>query len=208
MAGSDALLDFVQEAGLPPAWTDGPACMNPAPITQPELATALASLRLGVGASELHGSLAGYLCGGGDAGARAFVTALELESDDAHPDDPGHALLAELYSQCRLQLADPELGFEPLLPEPSRPLAERCDALVEWCRGFLGGLGLGGFGARRAVSEEGAEILHDFEAIASSQLSCEDEDDEDSLTEVFEFVRIGALLLYAETQAGSGTRLH
>ncbi|MGH8213346.1 MAG: UPF0149 family protein [Rhodanobacteraceae bacterium] len=185
-----------------------PRRMVSAPITQPELAIALASLRLGVGASELHGSLAGYLCAGGDAGARAFLTALELESDDAHPDDPGHALLAELYSQCRLQLADPKLGFEPLLPESSRPLPERCDALVEWCRGFLGGLGLGGFGARSAVSEEGAEILHDFEAIASSEFACEDDDDEASLTEVFEFVRIGTLLLYAETQAPPGTRLH
>ncbi len=182
--------------------------MASAPIRQPELSAALASMRLVVGASELHGSLTGYLCAGGNAGAKAFLSALELESDDAHPDDAGHALLAELYSQCRLQLADPELGFEPLLPDSSRPLAERCDALVEWCRGFLGGLGLGGFGARSGLSEEGAEILHDFEAIASSQLSCEDDDDEASLTEVFEFVRIGALLLYAEAQAGSGTRLH
>jgi uncharacterized protein YgfB (UPF0149 family) len=182
--------------------------MASAPVTQPELAAALAKLGLGVGAPELHGSLAGYLCAGGDAGARAFLTALELESDDAHPDDPAHALLAELYSQCRLQLADPELGFEPLLPAPSRPLSERCDGLVEWCRGFLGGLGLGGFGARGAVSGEGAEILHDFEAIASTQLACEDDDDDASLTEVFEFVRIGALLLYAEAQGPRGTRLH
>ena len=189
--------------------TDNPPLrMAPAPVTQPELAAALTTLRLGVGASELHGSLAGYLCAGGDAGSRAFLSALELESDDAHADDGAHALLAELYSQCRLQLADPALGFEPLLPDSSRPLSERCEALVEWCRGFLGGLGLGGFGARRAISEEGAEILHDFEAIASSQLSCEDDDDEESLTEVFEFVRIGALLLYAETQAAPGTRLH
>ncbi|SRR5579883_1037192 len=180
----------------------------PQPIAHADLASALTSLRLGTSASELHGSLTGYLCGGGDAGARAFLTALELESDDAHPDDPGHALLAELYSQCRLQLADPELGFEPLLPDASRPLAERGDALVEWCRGFLGGLGLGGFGGRRGLSEEGREILHDFDAIASSQLDYRDEDDESSLTEVFEFVRIGVLLLYAEVQPTPGTRLH
>lgn len=176
--------------------------MASTPITQPELAAALATLRLGVNVSEFHGSLAGYLCGGGDAGARVFLGALQLESDDAHADDAAHALLADLYSQCRLQLADPDFGFEPLLPPASKPLTERCDALVEWCRGFLGGLGLGGFGTRGAASEEGAEILHDFEAISSSDFSCEDDDDDEaSLTEVFEFVRIGALLLYAETHA-------
>ncbi|MER3547294.1 MAG: hypothetical protein C4338_06685 [Rhodanobacteraceae bacterium] len=177
-------------------------------ITHAELAAALGALRLGSSASELHGSLTGYLCGGGDVGPRAFLSALELESDDAHPDDAAHALLAQLYAQCRLQLADPELGFEPLLPDASRPLAERGDALVEWCRGFLGGLGLGGFGSRQRLSEEGNEILHDFDAIACSQLDYSDEDDAGSLTEVFEFVRIGVLLLYAETQAAPERRLH
>ena len=182
--------------------------MASTPITQSELAAALATLRLGVSVSEFHGSLAGYLCGGGDAGARVFLGALQLESDDAHADDAAHALLADLYSQCRLQLADPDFGFEPLLPPTSKPLTERCDALVEWCRGFLGGLGLGGFGTRGAASEEGTEILHDFEAISSSDLSCEDDDDDEaSLTEVFEFVRIGALLLYAETHAAPASRM-
>lgn len=177
------------------------------PISHADLAVALTRMRLGTGASDLHGLLTGYLCGGGDAGPRAFLSALELESDDAHADDAGHALLAELYAQCRMQLADPELGFEPLLPDAERPLAERGDALVDWCRGFLGGLGLAGFG-RSGLSEEGAEILRDFESIAASHFSYDEEDDEDSLAEVFEFVRIGVLLLYGELYVGQGPRVH
>lgn len=164
-------------------------------------------MRLGTGASALHGSLAGYLCGGGDAGPRAFLSALELESDDAHADDAGHALLAELYAQTRVQLADPDLAFAPLLPDAEHPLAERGDALVDWCRGFLGGLGLAGFG-RRGLSEEGGEILHDFESIAASHFSCDVDDDEDSLAEIFEFVRIGVLLLYGELRGGQRARVH
>jgi len=176
-------------------------------ITHADLATALAAMRLGVGASELHGSLSGYLCGGGNAGAPALLSALELEPD-AQPDDAGRKLLGELYAETRVQLDDPELGFEPLLPEGSRPLAERGDALVDWCRGFLGGLGLSGFKAHSGLSEEGAEILHDLDAIAASHFSYEDSDDESSLMEVFEFVRIGALLLYAELRAQPQQRLH
>lgn len=178
------------------------------PITHADLAAALSSMRLGVGASELHGSLSGYLCAGGNAGAPALLSALELESDDAHPDDSAQRLLGELYAETRVQLDDPELGFEPMLPDAARPLAERGDALVDWCRGFLGGLGLGGQASRRALSEEGEEILHDLDSIAASHFSYDDADDETSLVEVFEFVRIGVLLLYAELRADPGRRLH
>ncbi|HXS73079.1 MAG TPA: UPF0149 family protein [Rhodanobacteraceae bacterium] len=173
-----------------------------------ELAAALSAMRLGVGASELHGSLCGYLCGGGDAGPKAFLSALELQGNDAHPDEATQALLAEMYAETRVQLEDPELGFQPLLPDGSHPLAERGDALVEWCRGFLGGLGLGGFGGRRRLSEEGSEILHDLDAIAAAHFSYDNEDDETSLTEVFEFVRISVLLVYAEMRDDPGERLH
>jgi uncharacterized protein YgfB (UPF0149 family) len=178
------------------------------PITHAELAAAIATMRLGVGASELHGSLSGYVCGGGNAGAPALLSVLELESGEAQPNEDGQRLLGELYAETRVQLDDPELGFEPLLPDAARPLAERGDALVDWCRGFLGGLGLGGQASRRGLSEEGAEILHDLDAIAASHFSYEDADDENSLMEVFEFVRIGVLLLYAELRADPGRRLH
>lgn len=182
--------------------------MTHATINHADLAAALAAMRLGVGASELHGSLSGYLCGGGNAGAPALLSALELESEDVRPDDAGQRMLGELYAETRVQLDDPELGFEPLLPDAERPLAERGDALVDWCRGFLGGLGLGGQAGQRGLSEESAEILNDLDTIAASHFSYEDAEDEASLTEVFEFVRIGVLLLYAELRADPGRRLH
>jgi uncharacterized protein len=180
--------------------------MTQATITHADLAAALAAMRLGVGASELHGSLTGYLCGGGNAGAPALLSALEL--DQAHASEDGRHLLGELYAETRVQLEDPDLGFEPLLPEGARPLAERGDALVDWCRGFLGGLGLGGQVGESGLSEEAREILHDLDAIAASHFSYDDPEDETSLTEVFEFVRIGVLLLYAELRADSSRRLH
>jgi uncharacterized protein YgfB (UPF0149 family) len=177
-------------------------------VSHANLSDALAAMRLGVGASELHGSVSGYLCGGGNAGAAALLSALELQDKNAPPDEAGRRLLGELYAETRVQLEDPELGFEPLLPAAERPLAERGDALVDWCRGFLGGLGLGGQAARHGLSEEGTEILRDFDTIAASHFSYEDADDENSLMEVFEFVRIGVLLLHAEMRADPGRRLH
>ena len=120
------------------------------------------------------------------------------------------ALLDRLATQAATQLADPELGFEPLLPEDDRPLSERAEATVAWCRGFLGGFGLAGANAHGKLSDEAQEVLRDLATIASSSLDFGDEtEDEDALIEVHEFVRMGAMLLHAECArdpaAGNGT---
>jgi uncharacterized protein YgfB (UPF0149 family) len=174
--------------------------MNPAAISHDELAAALAELRLGVGASELQGSLTGYLCAGGEATAHNWVQRLALEPDEDAPDR--QQLLERLFRQCRAQLDDPDLGFEPLLPDEQQPLSQRADALVDWCRGFLGGIGLAGVKADGGLSDDGAEILRDFGTIAASRFDYEDvEEDESALAEVLEFVRVAVLLLHTELTA-------
>lgn len=167
---------------------------NPLP-NHSELGSALARLRVGVGASDLHGSLTGYLCAGGSADAKAWPRALELDAaDDDWLDDD---IFARLYRACREQLDDEELGFEPLLPGDAAPLVQRGDALIEWCRGFLGGVGLAG--ARRELSADAREILADFGKIAATRFDYDNDDgDESALVEVLEFVRIGVLVLHAE----------
>lgn len=179
-----------------------------APVTHADLDTAVTHMRLGMSASELHGSLVGYLCGRGSIDAAHVLDALQLESEGAHPDDDAHALLANLHDQTVRELDDPQLRFQPLLPDDERAVAERADALVDWCRGFLGGFGLTGPASRDKLSEDGREIMSDLAAIAGSQLAHGDtEEDEQSLAEVLEFVRIGALLMRTETGArnASGT---
>ena len=47
-------------------------------LSHSELAHALRSLALAVTASDLHGSLTGYLCAGADAGPDDWLDALEL----------------------------------------------------------------------------------------------------------------------------------
>ena len=111
-----------------------------------------------------------------------------------------------------VMLADAELGFEPLLPADDRPLAERAEAMVDWCRGFLGGFGLAGAAAHAQLSEEAQEVLRDLGTVAASSFDFGDEDeDEDALVEVQEFVRVAAMLLYAECAApdpSSSGRVH
>jgi len=171
--------------------------MTRSPLTHAELARALESLRLGMGASDLHGSLTGYLCAGGSAGAEDWPAALEIEPD------PKVALhdeaLRRLYRDCRAQLDDPDLGFEPLLPASDAPVERRAEALVEWCRGFLGGVGLAGLATPQTLSADANEVLADLGRIAASRFDYDnDEEDETALSEVLEFVRVGVLLLHSE----------
>ena len=170
--------------------------MTPSALTHAELATALRTLHLGMGASDLHGSLTGYLCAGGSAGAEEWPAALEIE-----PDAKKHLhneTLARLYRDCRAQLDDPDLGFEPLLPADDAPVERRAEALVEWCRGFLGGVGLSG-SATPLLSADASEVLADLGRIAASRFDYDDaEEDESALSEVLEFVRVGVLLLHTE----------
>jgi uncharacterized protein len=170
--------------------------MSRSALTHAELARALESLRLGMGASDLHGSLTGYLCAGGRAGAEEWPAALEIDPDGKA--DLRNEALRRLYQDCRAQLDDPDLGFEPLLPGADAPVERRADALVEWCRGFLGGVGLAG-SPMSALSPDATEVLADIGRIAASRFDYDDEnEDESALTEVLEFVRVGVLLLHTE----------
>lgn len=182
------------------------------PVGYDELDAAIVRLKLATDASELHGSLCGFLAGGATPGRRPLLAALELEGEQAPTTPQDQALLERLTRQTETDLADPELGFEPLLPADDRPLTERAEALVEWCRGFLGGFGLAGASAHGELSEEAREILADLSTIAASAFEFGDEgEDEDALIEVHEFVRMGAMLLYTECHRegpGSGKTLH
>jgi yecA family protein len=189
--------------------------MNSNTITHAELGTALRELEFGVAASDLHGSLTGFLCGGGTASPRTWLQRLEIEVDPGVQTHARMDLLARLFTDCRARLEDQGFGFEPLLPGEDEPLSERADALVQWCRGFLGGLGLSGVNAERGLSDDGNEILRDFGAIAASQLEYEgSEEDESALFEVLEFIRVGVMLLHAELApppaptVGADNRLH
>ncbi|HVF35197.1 MAG TPA: UPF0149 family protein [Candidatus Saccharimonadia bacterium] len=171
------------------------------PATHAELSEVLTTLQLGMSASELHGALAGYLCAGGLAPAREWLAALALEEiDEALGDAPARELFDRLFSSCAADLEDPELAFDLLLPDDSESMPERAVALVDWCRGFLGGLGLSGADLEHGLSTEAGEIMGDFARIAATRFDDESggEEDEQAYAEVVEYVRVGVLLLHNE----------
>ncbi|MBK6727351.1 MAG: UPF0149 family protein [Xanthomonadales bacterium] len=175
-------------------------------LAHDELEDLLLRLQAGVGAAELHGALSGYLCGGGRSPAERWGDALAVDAvqealagSSAEADD-----LRRLHRETNASLADPEDSFTPLLPDDEVALAQRADALVDWCRGFLGGVGLANPRARGELSAEAEEAIGDLGRIAASELSVEEGDaDEAAYVEVLEFVRVVALLLRDECAAAA-----
>lgn len=163
-----------------------------------EVADEAAHLRLATEASELHGSLCGLLASGAAPAREGWWSTLELDPAPA----PGRdGALDRMYLATCAQLADPEMGFSLLLPDEEQPLEQRAEGLLGWCRGFLGGFGLGA-ASREQLSDEGSEALDDLAKIASSRLSYDDpESDEVALVEIAEFVRVAALLLHGDCHA-------
>jgi uncharacterized protein YgfB (UPF0149 family) len=182
--------------------------MGRSPVNMPNLPdhqaleTQARALDLGVEPSELHGSLCGFLAGGGDADRRRWLSQLALEAGSVEQGSP----LDALFEASTWQLADSDYSFRLLLPADSAALEVRAQALIGWCRGFLGGFGLGGRDAT-ALSPEGAEALQDLATLAASEPGFESpETDEEALGELGEFVRVAALLLYGDCVLGAQSR--
>jgi uncharacterized protein YgfB (UPF0149 family) len=166
-----------------------------------DVAAELQALAVGMDASELHGSLCGYLSGGGEAPGRADWIARMLADPEAVTNAPDSAL-DRLFTVTAELLDAPDFGFEMLLPDDDAAVAERGEALLGWCRGFLGGFGLSA-GSDPPLSEESRDALTDLGRIAGSELSYEDPaTDEEALEEVAEFVRVAALLLHSDCVLG------
>jgi len=164
-----------------------------------EVDDACRRLGLGVDASELHGSLCGWLAGGGadDAGWLRRV----LLVDAVETPDEDH-VFERLRRATAEQFEDPEFGLELLIPDAEASLFLRSGALFEWCRGFVGAFGLAA-GSDPPLSEEGREALTDLARLAAARAEEEgDEEDEEAFTEIEEYVRVAVMLLHGDCVLG------
>lgn len=164
---------------------------------------AIARHSLALSPAELHGALSGWFAGGG-ADTPDWLG--QVMADAALPQIPAGSPLDTLRAASLAQLGDRGFAFELLLPEGDASLGERSGALFDWCRGFLGAFGLAA-GANPPLSEEGTEALHDLAGLATATAQDDgDEEDEDALAEIEEFVRVAVLLLHGDCVLAPGHR--
>ena len=153
-----------------------------------------------VSPAELHGALAGWLAGGGED---VPAWPARVMADDALPEPARDGTLDRLRQATAAQLDDGEFGFDLLLAPADAPLSQRAEALFEWCRGFLGGFGLA-VGAEPPLSDDAKEALNDLARLAQAAGGGVDADEEgeDALAEIEEFVRVAVLLLHGDCVLG------
>jgi yecA family protein len=168
------------------------------PATLPalnDIEQAVRPLGLGIDASELHGALCGWLAGGG---AQTPDWLAQVLADDAVAPVIADSALDQLRQASASQLDDRSFGFELLLPDADASLTQRSGAVFDWCRGFLGGFGLAA-GHAPTLSEESNEALVDLARLAAATAQDDgDDEDEDALIEIEEFIRVAVLLLHGD----------
>ncbi|NCU00866.1 UPF0149 family protein [Candidatus Macondimonas diazotrophica] len=148
--------------------------------------------------SECHGQICGLLCG--DA-ARDRIEALVDQwacDGQGRIDQDVVDLLRRLVIESQTALSGIELDFALLLPDDAAPLEARVGGLSEWTQGFLYGLIEAGMDWADAPDPL-REVITDFAEIARLRgAGLTDEEDEQAYAELVEYVRVGALLMYAE----------
>lgn len=161
---------------------------------------ALESIGLDMGASETHGVICGLLSTGS---TQAHVDWIEAMFSDRPSDDllvrEARRMLGQLYLASRQQIGDEALDFVLLLPEDDTPLQTRARALIEWCEGFLYGLGLAGI-SERQFTGDAREALSDISEFTRLDLESleEGETSESAYMELQEFLRVATLLIREE----------
>ncbi|MDP9083755.1 MAG: UPF0149 family protein [Pseudomonadota bacterium] len=151
-------------------------------------------------AAEAHGSLCGALCSMSPYNMQDWVN--EILPDDALLSDESSAMLERVFSATATSFGEQGMEFEPLLPDDESPLNGRANALALWCTGFLYGLGTGHISDLEGLNGNVGEIVRDFTEIsrASGDDADADESNEQAYTELVEFIRVAAQVVFEELQ--------
>lgn len=154
-----------------------------------------------VDAAESHGALCGIISAG-KPGLKQQWLAQTLEDTDPASSQviECRRLLERLWNETHDALAGQEFSFSPLLPESGAPLADRVEALSEWCDGFMYGLGLAEIESFDKLPPDVAEVLRDFADIGRGSLALGEnpEEDEEAFMELSEYLRVGTQLVHDE----------
>lgn len=147
-------------------------------------------------ASFVQGLLVGQVCSTPSITEAQWIKRLVDEAEMGPIKESFLVALHQLYTDTLAGLNSPECDFDMLMPSDDESLAQRAEHLAHWCEGFLYGMGLGSLGE---LSREVTELLNDFGEIALLDVPDEPDDKaDDHLTELVEFVRMGAIMVYDE----------
>jgi uncharacterized protein YgfB (UPF0149 family) len=153
-------------------------------------------------AAQAHGMATGMLCANDRAQSAEWLTELFLHAAPVADED--RITLVHLFEDTQDLLTSDDFEFDLLLPDDEAMLSEQVEALTEWCRGFL--LGVGFTYTASDLSREATEILKDIAEFTKLDTEAEGEEDESDFMEITEYMRSAILLLRSEFNKGGERR--
>ncbi|HEB54849.1 MAG TPA: YecA family protein [Gammaproteobacteria bacterium] len=164
---------------------------------------ALMRLHANIDSAECHGVLCGLLAVQDENAQSHWLAhcAPGVEAGDLLAQEAVD-ILQSVYSYVLEQIKNPDFVFQLLLPDDDSALAERIDAFAHWCQGFLMGISLGGIVDTAKLPGELPEFVHDLlEFTHANDFDTDDAQDEQSWSELNEYVRMGVLLFHEEIRS-------
>lgn len=151
--------------------------------------------------AELHGQLCGYLASGVTLRLEDWLAmVVEFCDIEGWKEDASRAAIVELYTSTLTLLQNGEYALVPCISDDDAELCERGVTLSQWAHGFLAGYGLSG--QKKELSDETKQVFRDFANISGMQAEMrvleDNNDNETDLTELVEYVRLSAMMLYSE----------
>lgn len=153
--------------------------------------------------AEAHGILCGLLAKETATPVDQFLQVINGPSENEWIiNGESESLLSSLHEITRIQLQDPNLGLELLLPDDDEPIEARFVAACEWARGLVFGLAEQGITSAEGLPEDTADFYRDCLALAGNEYEIDDNslENEELYMELQEFLRMGTLLGQEELQ--------
>ncbi|BBB23416.1 conserved hypothetical protein [Isorropodon fossajaponicum endosymbiont JTNG4] len=116
-----------------------------------------------------------------------------------------HEASAQIFNKTLSQLSDETLDFQLLIADDEEKLGAQASTLIQWCQGYLSGLGLQKVST---TDEDALEMIKDLYEISRLDTNLLDnERNAQDLNEIIEFVRMG-YIADSRNSLAFQTRLH
>lgn len=168
-------------------------------VTWQQLTASLKMAELGATASETHGIVCGLICGGVNLEDGSWYGAFnDLMNDGIALPIDLKKMLQQVFDSSSNEFLAEDYQVKLLLADDDQYLNQRAKSLTEWSESFLAGFAIGNESGK-ALSKDVKEALTDLSQIAKLDTEIEDDDEaEQSLEEIIEYVRVSAMLCFAE----------
>ena len=176
--------------------------MNKEYTTYQSLSQVLETHDISAEPAEVQGMLVGMLSGGMPMQSMEWSDALCDFVNQGEPFPPEvEEQLNGLFQQSCEQLMESDFALGLYIPDDDADINVRGQALIQWVQGFLLGFGLHQNDLANA-SDDIQEVIADLADISRmDDHMADDEDSEQALTEVSEYVRVAAMLCFSEFAA-------